>query len=59
MHVVAPPAFLVDVESVLKNLQFSQAQARKAIQQTSGDNFEAILKQSLEFLRKPVAKVTA
>jgi integrase len=53
------PAFLSDVESSLRNLDYSQADVRRAIQRVSGDSFEERLKSCLVVLRKPDAKVLA
>jgi hypothetical protein len=47
----------LDVLSALKNMGYSARHAQAAVQKTVGlTGFEGILKQSLEFLRKPDAK---
>lgn len=55
----AQPAFLKDVESALQNLQYSKVEAKQAVQRSTGDDFNARLKNALMLLRIPDAKLTA
>ena len=56
---VEVPAFLVDVESALINLQYKKKEAAQAAQRAAGDDFGTRLKNALELLRLPDAKLTA
>jgi hypothetical protein len=53
------PAFLADVESTLLNLQYKKKEAAQAVQRATGDDFSTRLKNALELLRIPDAKLTA
>ena len=55
---VEVPAFLVDVESALINLQYKKKDAAQAAQRATGDDFGTRLKNALEILRLPDAKLT-
>src|ERR1700691_3221123 len=56
---VEVPAFLVDVESALINLQYKKKEAAQAAKRAAGDDFGTRLKNALELLRLPDAKLTA
>ncbi|MGB8800685.1 MAG: RuvA C-terminal domain-containing protein [Candidatus Acidiferrales bacterium] len=56
---VEVPAFLVDVESALINLQYKKKEAAQAAQRATGDDFGTRLKNALELLRSPDTKLTA
>jgi hypothetical protein len=53
------PAFLVDVQSTLENLDYKKKDAALAVQRSTGETFEARLKCALDLLKLPDAKLTA
>jgi len=56
---VEVPSFLVDVQSALINLQYKKKEAVEATQRATGDDFATRLKNALNLLRLPDAKLTA
>jgi hypothetical protein len=56
---VALPDFAQDVETALLNREYSKKEAKQAVQRATGDDFGTRLKNALEILRLPDAKLTA